>query len=83
VYLRKNKRLPDSWWGRYVETVETEAGRLRVQRNIRLGDARHFTKPLAKRALREYVDRANNYQPLAVESQTMGKAATPFAVFAE
>ena len=83
VYLRKNKRLPDSWWGRYVETVETEAGQLRVQRNVRLGDARHFTKPLAKRALREYVDKANNYQPLAVESQTMGKAATPFAVFAE
>jgi hypothetical protein len=35
VYLRENKRLPDSWWGRYVETVETEAGQLRVQRNVR------------------------------------------------
>jgi len=28
------------------------------------------------------VDRANDYQPIAVKSQTMGKAATPFAVFA-
>src|SRR6516225_7803718 len=49
VYLRKNKRLPDSWWGRYVETVETEAGQLRVQRNVRLGDARHFTKPRSRK----------------------------------
>ena len=28
------------------------------------------------------MDRANDYQPMAVKSQTMGKAATPFAVFA-
>ena len=29
------------------------------------------------------MDRANNYQPLAVKSRTMGKAATPFSVFTE
>lgn len=83
VYIRKSKKLPDAWWGRYVETVETEAGANRIQRNVRLGDTRTFTKPLAKRALREYVDRANNYQPQAVKIQQMGKAAVPFAVFAE
>jgi integrase len=82
VYLRKSKRLPDTWWGRFVETVETETGTTRVQRNVRLGDVRQFTKPLAKRVLRDHVDRANNYQPFAVKSQTMGKAATPFSVFA-
>jgi len=82
VYLRKSKNLPDAWWGRFVETVETERGPVRVQRNVRLGEARLYTKPLAKRALREHVDRANGYQPMAVKSQTMGKAATPFAVFA-
>ncbi len=82
VYLRKSKRLSDAWWGRYVETVETEDGSERVQRNVRLGDARQLTKPLAKRALREHVDRANDYQPIAMKSQTMGKAATPFSVFA-
>jgi integrase len=82
VYLRRSKTLPDAWWGRYVETVETETGTVRIQRNVRLGDARQLTKPLAKRALREFVDRANNYQPVAVKAQTMGKAATPFSVFA-
>ena len=82
MYLRTSKKLPDAWWGRYVETVETEAGTRRIQRNVRLGDARQFTKPLAKRALRDYVDRANNYQPQAVKIQQMGKAAIPFAVFA-
>lgn len=82
MYLRKSKTLPDSWWGRFVETAETETGTLRIQRNVRLGDARQFTKPLAKRALREFVDRANVYQPAAVKSRTMGKAATPFSVFA-
>jgi integrase len=82
VYLRKSKNLPDAWWGRFVETVETERGPVRVQRNVRLGEARLYTKPLAKRALREHVDRANGYQPMAVKSQAMGKAATPFAVFA-
>jgi len=82
VYLRKSKNLADAWWGRFVETVETERGPVRVQRNVRLGEARLYTKPLAKRALREHVDRANGYQPMAVKSQTMGKAATPFAVFA-
>jgi len=82
VYLRKSKNLPDAWWGRFVETVETEPGPVRVQRNVRLGEARLYTKSLAKRALREHVDRANDYQPMAVKSQTMGKAATPFAVFA-
>ena len=46
------------------------------------GDARQYTKPLAKRALRDYVDRANEYQPLAVKTQMMGKASTPFSVFA-
>ena len=82
VYLRRSKTLPDAWWGRFVESVETETGTVRLQGNVRLGDARQFTKPLAKRALREYVDKANDYQPMAVKSQTMGKAATPFAVFA-
>jgi integrase len=82
VYLRKSKNLPDAWWGRYVETVETERGPVRVQRNVRLGEARLYTKPLARRALREYVDKANDYQPQAVKAQTMGKAATPFSVFA-
>jgi integrase len=82
VYLRHSKTLPDAWWGRFVETAETERGPVRKQRNVRIGEARLFTKPLAKRALREYVDRANNYQPIAVKSQTMGKAATPFSVFA-
>jgi integrase len=82
VYLRKSKNLTDAWWGRFVETVETERGPVRIQRNVRLGEARLYTKPLAKRALRDYVDKANNYQPIAVKSQTMGKAATPFAVFA-
>ena len=82
VYLRKSKTLPDAWWGRFVETAETERGTMRIQRNVRLGDARQFTKPLAKRVLREFVDRANDYQPVAVKSQNMGKAATPFSVFA-
>jgi integrase len=82
VYLRQNKILPAAWWGRFVETVETESGPVRKHRNVRLGEARLYTKPLAKRALREYVDRANDYQPIAVKSQTMGKAATPFSVFA-
>lgn len=82
MYVRRSKKLPDAWWGRFVETVETEAGTRRVHRNVRLGDARQFTKPLAKRALREYVDTANNYQPQAVKIQQMGKAAVPFAVFA-
>jgi len=82
VYLRRSKKLPDAWWGRFVETVETESGAQRVQRNIRLGDVRQFTKPLAKRALRDHVDKANNYQPQAMKVQMMGKAATPFSVFA-
>lgn len=82
VYLRQSKTLPAAWWGRFVETVETEHGPVRKHRNVRLGEARLYTKPLAKRALREYVDRANDYQPVAVRSQTMGKAATPFSVFA-
>jgi integrase len=82
VYLRESKTLPDAWWGRYVEAVETEAGTLRIQRNVRLGDVGQYTKPLARRALREYVDRANEYQPLAVKTQMMGKASTPFSVFA-
>jgi hypothetical protein len=25
VYLRESKTLADAWWGRYLETVETEA----------------------------------------------------------
>ena len=83
VYLRKNKKLPDAWWGRYVETVETVTGTQRIQRNVLLGESRLFTKPLAKRALRDHVDKANNYQPVAVKFQTMGKAATPFSVFAQ
>jgi len=77
-YLRKRKNLPDAWWGRFVEAVETERGPVRIQRNVRLGEARLYTKPLAKRALREHVDRANDYQPMAVKSETMGKSATPF-----
>ncbi len=82
VYLRRSKTLPDAWWGRFVESVQTETGTVRLQRNVRLGDARQFTKPLAKRALREYVDKANDYQPMTVKSQMMGKAVTSFAVFA-
>jgi integrase len=81
VYLRKSKKLPDAWWGRFVETVETESCTLRIQRNVRLGDARRLTKPLAKRALRAHVDLANDYQPHAVKVQEMGKGATPFSVF--
>jgi integrase len=87
VYLRKSTRLPDAWWGRYVETVETENGPERVHRNIRLGEAGsgegQLTKRLAQRELRLHVDTANNYQPQAVKEITMGKAATPFSVFAE
>ena len=82
VYVRKSKKL-DAWWGRFVETVETESGPRRIQRNVRIGDTRQFTKPLAKRALREYVDTANNYQPQAIKIRQMGKAAVPFSVFAE
>jgi integrase len=82
VYLRQSKTLPKAWWGRFVETVETELGPVRKHRNVRLGEARLYTKPLAKRALREHVDRANDYQPISVKSQTMGKAATPFSAFA-
>jgi integrase len=84
--LRSSRKLPDAWWGRFVETVETDAGPVRVQRNVRLGEAGSgegkLTKPLAKRALREHVDVANNYQPQAVKVQQMGKGATPFSVFA-
>jgi integrase len=82
VYLRKSKTLPDAFWGRYFESVETEGGMVRIQRNVRLGETRQLTKPLAKRALREFVDRANNYEPVALKSRTMGKSATPFSVFA-
>src|SRR5215471_6419240 len=86
VYLRKSKKLPDAWWGRFVETIETESGPERIQRNLRLGDAGigegKLTKPLAKRALRAHVDAANNYQPQAMKVQQMGKAATSFSVFA-
>lgn len=86
VYLRKSKKLPDAWWGRFVETVETEAGSVRVQRNVRLGEAgsgqNQLTKPLARRALQTYADKANNYQPHEVKIQQMGKAATLFSVFA-
>jgi hypothetical protein len=49
VYLRRSKKLPDAWWGRFVETVEMESGTQCIQRNIRLGDARQLTKPLARR----------------------------------
>ena len=59
----------------FVETVETQSGVQRIQRNIRLGDARQLTKPLAKRALREHVDAANNYQPQAMKVQQMGKGS--------
>jgi len=82
VYLRRSKTLPDAYWGRYFKTVESEAGALRIQRNVRLGEARQLTKPLAKRTLRELVDRANNYEPVALRSRTIGKSATPFSVFA-
>jgi integrase len=86
VYLRKSKKLPDAWWGRFVETVETEAGPVRVQRNVRLGEAGSgegkLTKPLARRALQTYADTANNYQPHAVKVKQMGKAATTFSIFA-
>ena len=80
--LFTSKTLSAAWWGRYVEAIESESGTRRIQRNVCIGEARLYTKPLAKRALRDYVDKANNYQPLAVRAQTMGKAATPFSVFA-
>jgi integrase len=87
VYLRKSTKLPDAWWGRYVETVETANGPMRVHRNIRLGVAGsgegQLTKRLAQRELRLKVDGANNYQPQAVKEITMGKSATPFKIFAE
>jgi integrase len=87
VYLRKSKKLPDAWWGRFVETVETESGTVRTHRNMRLGEAGSgegkLTKPLAKRELRAHVDQANNYQPQVVKVLTMGKAATSFSVFAK
>ncbi len=67
----------DTW-----KLLRTVSGAQRVQRNVQLGEARLYTKPLARRALRDYVDRVNNYQPLAVKAQTMGKASTPFVVFA-
>jgi integrase len=86
VYLRKSKKLPDAWWGRFVETVETEAGPVRVQRNVRLGEAGSgegkLTKPLARRVLQTYADTANNYQPHAVKVKQMGKGATTFSIFA-
>ena len=40
-----------------------------------------ITEGLPVRALREFVDRANNYEPIALKSRTMGKSATPFSVF--
>jgi len=87
VYLRKSKKLPDAWWGRFTETVETESGPVRLHRNVRLGEAgsgeSQLTKPLARRALRDYTDKANNYQPHAVKVLQMGKTATHFSVFAE
>ena len=82
VYLRRSRTLPDAYWGRYFETVESEAGAVRIQRNVRLGEARQLTKPLAKRALRELVDKANNYEPVVLRSRMIGKYATPFSVFA-
>ena len=54
--------------GAFFESVETQGGTVRVQRHVRLGDARNLTKPLARRALREFVDKANNYQPAALKS---------------
>ena len=60
---------PNQGHGGFNETFDSE-------------DAKLYTKPLAKRALRDYVDRANNYQPQAMKVQQMGKAAVPFAVFA-
>jgi hypothetical protein len=81
VYLRQSKKLRDAWWGRFVETVETEAGPVRVQRNIRLGEAGtgagKLTKPLAKRALREHLDKANDYQPQAVKVMQMERLQHP------
>ena len=68
-------------WGRFVETVEIESGTQRIQRNVRLGDARQLTKPLARRARPQHVDAANNYQPQATKVLQMGKGATPFSVF--
>jgi len=82
VYVRRNKKLSNAWWGRYVESVETEAGTKRVHRNVRLGEAKLLTYTLAKRALAPYLNSVNNYQPLALNTQAMEKASTPFAVFA-
>ena len=87
VYLRSSRKLPDAWWGRFVETVRDRSRGLFASSAGRFVSARRALvkgkqKPLAKRALREHVDVANNYQPQAVKVQQMGKGATPFSVFA-
>jgi integrase len=70
-----------------LETIQAENGMVkRIDRNVYLGVAGYqggeLTKPLAKRKLREFVDRANNYRPATTQTQTIGKASTPFSVFA-
>jgi integrase len=82
VYLRKNKTRPDAWWGRYVERFTKDGTEKRVQRNKRLGDKGAITKPAAKRALKAFVDKANDYQPAATRPQLTGKASTFFSEFA-
>ena len=63
MYLRKSKNLPDAWWGRYVETMETTNGPVRKHRNVRLGESPLYNKHLARRTLREYVDEATTSSP--------------------
>src|SRR5258708_736596 len=80
VYLRKSKKKPDAWWGSYSETLQAEDGTVkRVDRNLLLGLAGskegELTKPMAKRKLREFVDKANNYEPATARTQTIGKAS--------
>src|SRR5580704_8691874 len=84
IYLRKSNRLLGAWWGRYVQDViQGDGTAIRFQRNVFLGYVKDFTKPMAKRALRDFVDKANNYRPEVSKSQAIGKAATPFSVFAD
>jgi hypothetical protein len=78
VYPRRSKTLPDAWWGRYVETVQSENGVvMRVHRNVFLGEAGskdgQLTKPLAKRALWDYVDKAKLSAVAAARSRTIGR----------
>lgn len=55
---------------------------VRIQRNVRLGETRQSHEALAKKALREFVDRVNNYEPVALKSRTMGNLQPSFGKLA-